>query len=211
MAPVTLKERAYMELRQMILNGDIHSNEHLTEKYLVDQLKMSRTPIRAALERLAVEGLVHYSPNRGLMLTELSLQRVVDFFDFRIAIEGHIVQKLAARSWDEADIEWFRANLAEQEAFLAARDYASFTRVDSEYHRKLAEVYDNQEMTQTMDQLQDKLFQVALKVLRKDNARIQQSYEDHRDIFEWIVQGDGEAARKRMVEHLEFGARILIL
>jgi len=211
MAAVTLKEQAYEKLRHMILSGDIHSNEHLTEKYLVDILQMSRTPIRAALERLSAEGLVSYSPNRGLSLQELSLQRVVDFFDFRMAIEGYIASKLAARIWDEHEIALFRSNLEEQERCVQSRDYVAFTKADSQFHRMLARIYDNQEMHQTMEQLQDKLFQVALKVLRKDNARIQQSFEDHRDIFELILRGDGEAARKRMVEHLEYGARILIL
>lgn len=207
---VTLKEKAYVQLRELIMSGDIHTSGHLTEKYLVELLQMSRTPIRAALERLAAEGVVLYSPNKGLSLPEHSFRRVVDFFDFRIAIEGHIVYKLASRIWEESEIAWFRNNLAEQNEHKQNLNYAAFTKADTLFHSQLAILYDNQEIVQTMEQLQDKLFLVALGVLKKDNARIQRSYEDHCDIFEFILANKPEEARAKMIEHLEFGARILV-
>ncbi|RAP78640.1 GntR family transcriptional regulator [Paenibacillus montanisoli] len=211
MASVTLKEKAYEQLRAYILEGTIISNEQLTEKYLVELLQMSRTPIRSALEKLAAEGLLNIAPNKGLSLPELSLQRVADFFDFRIALEGHIVRKLSGRKLPPDEIAWFRANLQIQEQTAAQHDYLKFTHADSEYHRRLALVYDNTEMVQMMDNLQDRLFQIALKVLRKDTNRIENSYRDHLEIFELILAGDAEEASRRMVEHLEYGARILVL
>ncbi|QHT62412.1 GntR family transcriptional regulator [Paenibacillus lycopersici] len=211
MPPVTLKEKAYEQLRAYLLEGTINSNEQLTEKYLVDLLQMSRTPIRAALEKLAAEGMLNLAPNKGLSLPELSLRRVGDFFDFRIAMESHIVFKLAARKLLPDEIAWFRGNLELQRQTAERHDYLAFTHADSDFHRRLALAYDNAEIAQMMENLQDRLFQLALKVLRKDNGRIQQSYRDHLDIFELILAGDGEEAKRRMVEHLEYGARILVL
>ncbi|MBO7744575.1 GntR family transcriptional regulator [Paenibacillus sp. MWE-103] len=211
MPPVTLKEKAYEQLRAYLLEGTINGNEQLTEKYLVDLLNMSRTPIRAALEKLAAEGLLNLSPNKGLSLPELSLQRVADFFDFRIALESHIVQKLASRKLPPDEIAWFRANLELQRETAEQHDYLAFTHADSAFHRRLAQAYENGEMVQMMENLQDRLFQLALKVLRKDNGRILASYRDHLEIFELILAGSGEEAKRRMVEHLEYGARILVL
>ncbi|QHW33725.1 GntR family transcriptional regulator [Paenibacillus rhizovicinus] len=211
MPPVTLKEKAYEQLRAYLLEGAINNNEQLTEKYLVDLLQMSRTPIRAALEKLAAEGLLNLAPNKGLSLPELSLQRVGDFFDFRIALESHIVYKLGSRKLSPDEIAWFRANLELQRQTAEQHDYLAFTHADSDFHRRLALVYDNAEMVQMMENLQDRLFQLALKVLRKDNDRIQSSYRDHLEIFDLILAGEGEEAKRRMVEHLEYGARILVL
>jgi DNA-binding GntR family transcriptional regulator len=185
--------------------------EYMTERYLVELLQMSRTPIRSALERLEVEGLVVYSPKKGLSIAELSLQRIVDFFDFRIALEGYIVRKLAGRSWSEEEKAWFQANLDTQALCVETNNYSEFTKKDSEFHRKLAGIYDNQEIVQTMENLQDKLYQIALKVLRKDNSRIEKSYQDHKNIIESIIRGNADEAEQLMVEHLEFGKRILIL
>lgn len=175
MPPVTLKEKAYEQLRAFLLEGTINGNEQLTEKYLVDLLQMSRTPIRAALEKLAAEGLLNLSPNKGLSLPELSLQRVGDFFDFRIALESHIVFKLSGRKLSPDEIDWFRHNLELQRQTAEQHDYLAFTHADSDFHRRLALVYDNSEMVQMMENLQDRLFQLALKVLRKDNDRIMAS------------------------------------
>ncbi|MGG1515613.1 GntR family transcriptional regulator [Paenibacillus oryzisoli] len=210
MPAVTLKQKAYDRLKQLLLNGEINSNEQLTEKYLTEKLGMSRTPIRAALERLTVERLLNYSSNKGISLVELSLMEVLDFYDFRKSIEGYIVKKISLIEWEESDLLWFRDNLAKQEEYMRSRDYAAFTLLDSAFHRKLAEVYGNQEMIQAMDQLQDKLYQVALKVLRKDKTRIQISYEDHVALFDAIVDGKTAEAEQLIYDHLEIGARILM-
>lgn len=197
-------------MRQRILNGELPPGEFLTERMLVELLGMSRTPIRSALERLDAEGLAKYTPNKGLIVSEISVTQVMEFFDFRVAIEGYMVKRLAARAWNDREIEWFRGNLQEQKAFVEANDFARFTEADAAFHRGLANLYDNSEISRTMDRLQDKLYRIALQVLRKDITRIQASFEDHIRIFELILSGDGAAAARQMEDHLEFGKRILV-
>lgn len=205
-----LKEKAYLELRRAIQNGEFKTGEFLTERTLVEKLSMSRTPIRAALERLEVEGHVSYTPNKGIFITELSIERVIHFFDFRVAIESHVVRKLASRKLAPENVEWFRSSLEQQRICAERNDYAGFTTHDSEFHRMLAQVYGNAEIEQTMDRLQDRLFQIALKVLQKDHSRITVSYEDHARIFALIEEGQAEEAVQHMIQHLEFGKRILL-
>ncbi|MDF2923814.1 MAG: GntR family transcriptional regulator [Paenibacillaceae bacterium] len=205
-----LKEKAYHELRKAILNREFRTGEFLTERTLVEKLGMSRTPIRAALERLEVEGHVSYTPNKGIFITELSIERVIHFFDFRVAVESHVVRKLAGQKLPEAEVQWFRDSLEQQRACVETNDSAQFTVHDSEFHRRLAQVYGNTEIVQTMDRLQDRLFQIGLSVLQKDPARIMTSCEDHARIFALIEAGEAEAAVGKMVDHLEFGKRILL-
>jgi DNA-binding GntR family transcriptional regulator len=210
MAESTLKEKAYLKLRAMILNGELNPGAFLTERMLVEQLEMSRTPIRAALERLDVEGLANYTPNKGLVVAELSLGKAVDIYDFRMAMESYIVRKLASRAWAQEDKDWFVDNLAQQREYAERNDYTLFTEADAQFHRKLAQVYENLEIVQAMEQLQDKLYRIALNVLRKDNSRIRVSYEDHEQIFNHIIENEPDKAVERLVQHLEFGKRILI-
>jgi DNA-binding GntR family transcriptional regulator len=210
MSGTTLKEKAYQELIKFILNGELKSGEFLTERSLVERLEMSRTPIRSALERLEAEGHVTYTPNKGIFVTELTIDKVVDFYDFRVAIESHVVKKLASKTLTEEEILWFEQNLNRQKECLESNDYAQFTTDDSEFHRMLARVYGNMEIVQTMERLQDKLFRIALKVLRKESSRIQTSYEDHARIFNLILEGKAEEAAQHMTQHLEFGRRILL-
>lgn len=211
MTTLTLKEKAYNHLRELIMNGELKPGDFLTERTLVEMLSMSRTPIRAALERLDVEGLANYTPNKGLIVAEISMNRVIDIYDYRMAIECYVVRKLATRNWNQEDLNWFKENLRLQMQCAEELDYVRFTEADSLFHRKLMKVYDNAEITSTMEQLQDRMHQIALKVLRKERSRIQVSYEDHLLIFEYIEQGNSEKAHQQMEQHLEYGKRILIL
>jgi DNA-binding GntR family transcriptional regulator len=208
---LTLKEQAYLRLRQLILDNDLKPGELLTERKLVELLKMSRTPIRAALERLDFEGLAKYTPNKGLVVTEISLKKAIDLYDYRIGMECFVVRKLSSMIWTDHDIHWFEENLRAQERFVANQDFNPFTEADSQFHRKLAEIYGNEEILQAMEQLQGKLNKIALHVLRKDRTRIKVSYEDHLRIFQLIQAEQGIDASRQMEEHLEFGKRILVL
>ncbi|MFD2612938.1 GntR family transcriptional regulator [Paenibacillus gansuensis] len=210
MTAVTLKEKAYAELRKSILNGELKPGDFLTERMLVEQLEMSRTPIRAALERLDAEGLAKYTPNKGLVVTDISISQASDIYDFRMAMECFVAGRLALRRWSPEDIGWFRSNLRLQEKCVQEDDHPGFTEADALFHRKLAEVYENNEILQTMDRLQDKLYQIALRVLKKDRTRIRQSFQDHMEIFEHILQGKQNEAAKAMETHLEYGKKILI-
>lgn len=208
---VTLKEKAFIHLRKLIMNGELKPGEVLTERMLVEMLEMSRTPIRAALERLDAEGLANYTPNKGLVVAELSLRKAIDLYDYRIAMECFVVRKLASMELEKSDVEWFEQNLREQQIYVEQSDYGLFTEADTLYHRKLVEIYANSEIIQAMERLQDQLYRIAIGVLRKDRARISVSYDDHLRIFRFIQEGDAEKASQAMEEHLEFGKRILIM
>lgn len=206
----TLKEKAYAELKSLILGNEFEPGDYMTERMLEEKLSMSRTPIRSALERLESEGLVRYTPNKGLFVADFSIQRAVDFFDIRVALETHVVRKLSARVWREDELAWFRDNLAKQKELADQNDNAGFTTADSAFHLQLAKYHENVEIVQSMENLQDKLYRIAIRVLRKDTTRIRFSYEDHVRIFELIVAGRPDEAASAMTDHLEYGKRILI-
>lgn len=211
MTVVTLKEQAYKEIRQLILSGELKQGDVLGERALVEHLNMSRTPIRAALERLSAEGLTKYTPNKGLVVKELSLEDIIDFFDFRIAIESHVVRSLAEHSLETENIKLLEDNLEAQAEYVNSKDYVKFSSTDSAFHLKLAQIHGNAEIVSSMTRLQDRLHLVGLNVLRKEISRIQDSYKDHLHIFEYIIQGDGDKAYHKMIEHLNYGKKTLVL
>ena len=80
-----LKEQAYAALKERILTGAFPSGELLSERQLVAELGgMSKTPIRAALERLEADGLVRISPQQGILVREISIREIVEIFDLRL-------------------------------------------------------------------------------------------------------------------------------
>ena len=88
----TRSESVVEALRAAILAGQFQPGERLHEVKLTALLEVSRTPVRAALQKLASEGLLDYTPNRGYTLREFSLGEVVNAYEVRAVLEG-----LAAR------------------------------------------------------------------------------------------------------------------
>jgi len=207
---LTLKERAYQALRKKILHADLEPGAFVSERQLADQLGMSRSPVRSAVERLESDGLVKYTPQKGIFVKELSLRTVVELFDFRLALEPFAVRQLAQSRTSDDTLKLLAENLVQQEAFVALHDPVQFTEADSRFHLLIAAGTGNQEILQAMERLQDRLYRVALAVLQKDSSRIKPSFEDHQAVFDSIVRKDADAAVGVMQAHLEYGKKTLV-
>src|SRR5437870_2186503 len=92
-----LKERAYSEIKRRILDGGFAPSTFLSERQLASQLAMSKTPIRAALERLEMEGLVVVSPQQGILVRDLSVHEIADLYEMRAALETYVVRAVAGQ------------------------------------------------------------------------------------------------------------------
>src|SRR5690349_12584816 len=81
--PVSLKHRAYAALKSRILSGALSPGELLSERLLAQDLKMSKTPVHAALERLEGEGLVTVTAQQGIIVRAISPEEIADHFEIR--------------------------------------------------------------------------------------------------------------------------------
>lgn len=204
-----LKDRAYDELKRLILTGTYPPGTFLSERQLAAQLAMSKTPIRAALERLAAEGFVAVSPQQGIVVRERSLHEIVDLFDLRIALETFVVRRLAGQL-PAAGAGRLRVNLAAQDECAHDGDLARAAHLDAQFHLTLCECLDNHEITTTLAHLRDKLDRTIYTILSRDAGRVSDSYKEHMGIVEAIVAADRELAATRMERHLTWGKTFLV-
>src|SRR5262245_30816027 len=108
-----LKARAYSEIKQRIVDGVFAPGTFLSERQLAAQLDMSKTPVRAALERREQDGLVTVSPQQGIIVRDLSVHEIADLYELRAALETYTARALAGRLTPEQTRQ-VRANLREQ-------------------------------------------------------------------------------------------------
>ena len=99
--PRSLAEKAYQILVRKIIRLELDPGEPLAEKTLIEELEIGRTPIREALQRLAVEGLVVHMPNRGMFVTEVNATNAQHIYEFRSLIEGQAARLAASRASDK--------------------------------------------------------------------------------------------------------------
>jgi len=206
---ILLKDRAYEALKELILQEVFPPGSFLSERQLAARLEMSKTPIRAALERLENEGLVSVSPQQGILVRETSVHEVVDIFDVRIALERFAMHRLAGTLSVAQQVQ-VKENLGAQKKALEDGDVPVFTELDADFHLMLCGFLGNREVVQVMRRLRDRLYRIALQVLLHDVGRIRSSYDEHKEILDMLMTGDGVSAADLVESHLVYGKQVLI-
>jgi len=208
-ARTLLQDQAYERLKELIQSGSLPPGSFQTERLLSERLGMSKTPIRAALTRLDIEGFVSVSPQLGISVREMSLHEIVDLFDIRAALETFVVRSLAGRL-QPAQVERLRANLKNQKECAQTGDPQTLTRLDTDFHLLFCEFLDNREITRVLVHLRDKLHRVILRVMSRAEGRLATAVGEHAGIAEAVIRGKGELASERVKRHLEFGKQFLM-
>jgi len=207
--PPLLKEKAYIEIKNGILHEVFTPGQFLSERQLIDYLGMSKTPIKAALERLETEGFITVSPKQGIIVRELSLEKISHIYDLRMALEVFIVEQLAGKLRKE-QIEALEQILQQTKALAEARDEKGFAQADADFHLLLCRFSGNTEIFRIMENYQDHLYRVVLRVLQRDPGRMHSSFEDHTGILHSLLGQDPEEPKRLMKEHILYGKRIFL-
>lgn len=203
-----LKERAYEQLRRRIINGDIPPGSFLAERQLAAQFGMSKTPIKAAIDRLEHEGFLLVSPHQGIVVREMTVAEIEDHYEIRIALETYNVRTIAGRL-TPLQIEELQVNLTNQQRRVGSNDVSGNVELDSGFHRMLARFTQNQEILRVMTQLQAKMQRVIKRVFENHSARMSDSCREHTEIGRLILEGQGGEAARLIQDHLQRGRQLI--
>lgn len=120
-----MKNRAYSDLKRLILDETFAVGSLLSERQLAARLKMSKTPIKSALERLEAEGFIGVAPQHGIRVHDLTPQEVVHLFELREVLESYVARQVAQLRMTPEQIELVKTNLAASAQAAEARDSAA--------------------------------------------------------------------------------------
>jgi DNA-binding GntR family transcriptional regulator len=189
---------AYEQLRALILAGDLAPGSRLAQAALAEQLGTSRTPVREALRRLAVEGLVEFHPNRGFWTSDLGLDAVLRRLEVRLILEPGIA-RLAAERRDDENLAALAAAIERESE---ASDPASAHDASRDFHLALARATKNSELERTLESLW--IVEVGRRLLAR--RAIEHDWktgdvEEHRKILEAVEAQDADRAAELMAKH----------
>jgi GntR family transcriptional regulator, rspAB operon transcriptional repressor len=205
----SLQKRAYAEIKRLIVTGEIAPGAFLSERQLAARLSMSKTPVHVALERLAAEGFIDISPQRGAVVRDVGIQDVLEHYEFRQAIESFVVTQLAGRL-TPAQVGRLEDNLTEQESCVAEGVSERCVETDTAFHLLLCEFLGNRLITQAMDQLRAKIHQAILRATAAHPRRLTAGIEEHRQIVRALVADDPTRAAALVREHLNAGKQTIL-
>ncbi|HEY3383565.1 MAG TPA: GntR family transcriptional regulator [Vicinamibacterales bacterium] len=198
--PTSLPDRIYATLKHRILTCAMLPSSRIVEKELCSEMQVSRTPLREALNRLALEGLVRIVPFRGYAIAELTVDNFRELCEVRRVVEAEAAGLAAARA-SEQDVKRLEP-LAELRYRRAdRRTYEKYLRANSVFHQALVQCTHNRRLEtlvmSALDQHQRPLY-LGLGVGVDGKA----STAEHRVIIEAIRRHDSDEARKVMADHI---------
>lgn len=201
-------DRAVDQLRERILGGEYVPGERLAEVELAEKLGVSRTPVREALRRLAAEGLVDITANKGARVVEYPRTDLERIFEIRARVEG-MSARIAAETATESDIDRL------EEIATVLKDHSEAGRLDevyrlnAEYHASLNGLAGSTVVTATVKQLIHSPVLIRTLHAFDDGAR-RRSVAHHLEIVAALRARDGDWAEAVMHAHL-FSARASLL
>ncbi|MFS4106303.1 FCD domain-containing protein [Streptomyces sp. SID89] len=185
-------DRVYTHVKQAVLDRRYEGGTLLTEGELAEAVGVSRTPVREALLRLEVEGLLKLYPKKGALVLPVSAQEIADVVETRQLVEGHAVRKaVPAPAGLLARLEEL---LEQQKRQAAAGDLAGAAVTDRCFHAEIVRSGGNEILSRLYDQLRDRQLRMGVAVMHSHPDRIAKTLAEHEAILRALRDGDADAA-----------------
>lgn len=204
---VTLADQVFERLESDIIQGVYQRGEVLTELKLVEQLNVSRTPIREALRRLAQERLIA-DTGKGSVVLGITAEDLVDIMDIRCKIEG-LASYYAAKNATPEGLARLRHIMDLQEFYFEKRDAEHLREMDDRFHDIICDMGGHVVISDTLIPLHRKTRRYR-KASIADASRTAQVVTEHRAIFDAIAAGDADRAAELTTEHTVHAKKSMI-
>jgi DNA-binding GntR family transcriptional regulator len=205
-----MQEIVYDTIREAIQTGRYTPGQRLVADELAQELGTSRMPIREALRRLEVAGLVSIAPHRGAVVSELSAQEIVEIYHIRAVLEG-LAARLAATRLTPASTARLRAFIEEmEEAATTGADLEQILRINREFHIAIWQLAQAPRLQEILENLYDASNRYR-NISTALPGRLAQVFQEHRQIVQALAAGASAEAERFANEHHENTAQRLLV
>jgi DNA-binding GntR family transcriptional regulator len=180
----------------------------LDERELADAMGISRTPLREAIGKLAKEGLVEHLPYQGNFVRTFTAKQVSDLYEVRRTLEVLAIGRAVERLSDE-DLASLRGILNEVRDALAGGDLAAFGEADRRFHKLIADLADNETLSQALDRL-DAQVRLIRRVANRDPGLVRRTTAEREELLAALTARDASRAARLMEAHID-GVRLAVV
>ncbi|MBO4290316.1 MAG: GntR family transcriptional regulator [Lachnospiraceae bacterium] len=203
-----LRDVVFNTLRQAILTGELKPGERLMEIHLAERLGVSRTPIREAIRKLELEGLVIMIPRRGAEVAQITEKSMNDVLEVRRAVDALCVE-LACERISQKELEELRIACEKFENAVKTGDIKQIARADVELHDIIVQATGNQRLVQLVNTLSEQMYRYRFEYI-KDFSQHERLVDEHRIIYESIVKKDKDTACNAAKLHIDNQKKAII-
>lgn len=209
----SLRDRAYAYIQRGIASGELRPETAISELVLAKELKMSRTPVREAINQLVAEGLLEQTPNRGTLVVRLQRQDVIELYELREALELYAVRKAAQLTLRAADLEhWqeysdqilqLKKDLQKSgKKTLNSEQMRCFVSSDLNFHNMLMRMCVNARILKVLNDTRLLIRIFGIERPEYDSPALDRIHKQHAAIIAAVKNHDVEAATELLNRHI---------
>lgn len=195
-----LRDVVFETLRRAILMGELEPGERLMELQLSEKLGVSRTPIREAIRKLELEGLVTMIPRKGAAVAQITEQDLQDVLEVRASLEELAVE-LACKRISEEELARLHTCLEEFRHVLQSKEVTKIAEKDVEFHDIIIHSTGNRRLVQMLNNLREQMYRYRVEYL-KHSTHYPQLIQEHEDILRSLQHRKEEEARQAIHRHI---------
>ena len=211
-----LTEKVYQRLKEAITRGRLEPGAVLQEHQVTKALSISRTPLREAFNRLAMEGLIEITPNKGVTVVEIGPQEVCELFEARESIETHFLAR-SAQNLSPQDYARLRSGLQQAEAAMRSASglqemdqaQVAYLSADRGMHDQLIRACENRVWIKIYFNIRERIHVVSHRIGRIPGELIT-TVQVHYDILDDLEAGRWDSAQKRMLQHIRASRKMAL-
>ena len=196
-----LRDVVFNTLRRAILTGELKPGERLMEIHLANRLGVSRTPIREAIRKLELEGLVTMIPRRGAEVAQITEKSLQDVLEVRRALDALCAELACDRITAEGKAALKNACDQFDEATKTG-EVVAIAEADVALHDIIVQATGNQRLIQLINNLSEQMYRYRFEYI-KDESGHENLVNEHRMIYESIMNGDREKAAAAARLHID--------
>ena len=204
-----LRDVVFNTLRQAILKGELKPGERLMEIQLANKLGVSRHPIREAIRKLELEGLVLMIPRKGAEVAEITRQDMEDVLEVRTALEELAVKDACDHITDAQLSELKKASNEFKKALLEGKDLVTCADADMHFHDVILSATNNRRLIQMLNNLSEQMYRYRMEYL-KDERTHKTLIEEHDAIRRALKKHDKVKAGAAIRVHIDNQKRSIL-
>ncbi len=195
-----LREVIFNSLREAIIIGELRPGERLMEVQLAEKMGVSRTPVREAIRKLELEGLVDMIPRKGAHVAELSIKDIMDVLEVRASLDG-LATALAAERITDDELKELKHINGQFTQYIEKENLNGSIKKDAEFHDIIYRASRNDKLITILNNLREQVQRFRVIYLKDYNSP-KNLIKEHNDIFEAISLRSIEASRSLAKTHI---------
>lgn len=196
-----LREVVFESIRGAIISGVLKPGERLMEVQFAEKMGVSRTPIREAIRKLELEGLIIMIPRKGAYVADLSINNIIDVLEVRSALEG-LASGLAALRITNEEIKELELTALQFQKAIESNDVDGIIRTDMDFHDKIFKATRNEKLLQMANSLREQVQRFRIMYVNK-SINSEDLPKDHYEIAKAISERNVDMAEKLARRHIE--------